>query len=238
MTDAEKQAKILALAQSIYLAKNNKYNDVEGEEETEFVNQTVDWVNQYIEELEEEADWNYVRENNYLFGTATAGVYTVALPATVNRLVVSPYRFLTLSQDGTVIAKFKVVKPNQLLDEGDTEVMDRVTVVGRKIVFSRELTDEEAGAEVRADVVNFIPRMSNTEGSANIEMLDLVKPKQLIILGVAKNATLPDIVQGTISPSLTQKYTDLLNKAVGENNSTSEVDIVPREDFSFIGGVF
>ena len=54
---------ILALAQSIYLAKNNRYNDVEGAEEDEFINQTIDWANQWVEELELEADWNYVHHH-------------------------------------------------------------------------------------------------------------------------------------------------------------------------------
>lgn len=90
-----------------------------------------------------------------------------------------------------------------------------------------------------ADVIDYIPRLeAAVDGQYNADMLDLVTPKQLIILGVAKNATLPDIVQGGISPSLTQKYNDLLQKAILENNKTAEVYTVERESFDFIRGVW
>lgn len=226
---------ILALAQSIYLAKNNRYNDVDGTEQTEFIDQTIDWVNQYIEELEMEADWNYVRTNNYTLGTiATVDSTTFALPDEIQRLVVSPYRDLTISQDGSVVSTFRLVSPDQIADPENPEVLDRATVIGRNVVLSRPLKDTEVGGTVKADVVSFIPRLSRTD----VDMLELVQPKQLIILGVAKNATLPDIVQGGISPSLTQKYADLLEKAVMKNNATSDVNEIPREDFSYVSGVW
>lgn len=225
---------ILKLAQSIYLAKNNKYNDVDGDEQLDFIEQTIDWVNQFIEELEEEADWNYVTSPRMELGTVlSAGTASFALPDDVNRLVVSPYRDLVIKHDGSVVSTFKLVKPNQIADPSDPEVADRATVVGRNVIFSRPFKEHEVGGKVEADAVLYIPRLAHD----NVEMLDLVKPKQLIILGVAKNATLPDIVQGGISPSLTQKYADLLDKALKKNSATSDVSMMPREDFSYIGGV-
>lgn len=233
MTNEER---IEELAQSIYLAKNNRYNDVDdGDEKTEFLNQTMDWVNQFTPELELEADWNYLRENGALLGTvASAGVVTYDLPTTVRKLVVSPYRDLTITQDGAVVATFKLVNANQIADPTNPDVADRATVIGRKVIFSRPLKDTEVGGEVHADVINKMPKLTMDD----VSLLDLVEPLQLIVLGVAKNATLPDIVQGGISPAVTQKYADLLTKAVGENNQTSEAYDILAEDFSFVQGVW
>lgn len=229
------EARITQLAQSIYLAKNNRYNDVDGDELTQFLDITIDWVNQYIEELEMEADWNYVRQNSYLLGTAySANTTSFALPDEINRLVFSPYRDLTIRQDGSTVATFKMVRPSQIANPSDPETGDRATVIGRNVILSRPLNENEIGGTVHADVVEFIPRLTRQD----VRMLDIVTPKQLIVLGVAKNATLPDIVQGGISPSLTQKYADLLRKAVAENDLTSEADSASSEDFSFVRGVW
>ncbi len=234
------RARILALAQSIYLAKNNRYNDVEGTEEDEFIAQSVDWVNQWVDELELEADWNYVRRNRVNLGTINTATQTFALPDDVRTLVVSPYRSLVISQDGAIVSTFTIVAPNQIGSppyEGLTEA--RVTVVGRRLIFSRNLTEEEIGGSVLADIIDYIPRLEAVvDGQYNSEMLDLVAPKQLIVLGVAKNATLPDIVQGGISPSITQKYNDLLQKAILQNNLSADSYIVERDDLSFIQGVW
>lgn len=226
---------ILKLAQSIYLARNNRYNDVDGQEQVDFIDQSIDWINQYKEELEDEADWNFVRVMNHPLGTIPAeGEVTFTLPATINRLVASPYRDLVLKQDGSIIATFRVVNATQIVDPTDHETHDRVTQVGRTVIFSRPFKAHEVGAEVTVDVVNYIPELSRT----NIALINLIKPKTLVILGVAKNATLPDIVQGGISPNLAQKYAEELRKAKEKNDQTSEVYEAPREDFSFVSGVF
>lgn len=226
---------ILKLAQSIYLAKNNRYNDVDGTERDEFIDQTIDWVNQYKEELETETDWNYLRVPDYTLGVIEAvGEQSFVLPNEFQRLVVSPYRDLVLKQDGSTIATFRVVNPNQIVDPEDPETRDRVTLIGRTVVFSRPFREHEVGAEVHVDVVQYIPELSRDD----ISMIAMVKPKILIILGVAKNATLPDIVQGGISPSLGQKYAEELRKAKERNDATSEVYEIPREDFSQYGGVY
>ena len=208
MTNDEK---IEALAQSIYLAKNNRYNDVDSSELTEFLDQSIDWVNQFTQELEYEADWNYLRTNRDLLGTVVdANSTTFNLPAAVRTLVISPYRDLVIMQDGAVVSTFALVHPNQINDPTDYEVHNRATIINRKVILSRPLTDLEVGGEVRADTIAFMPQLSHLD----VSLLDLVQPSQLLVLGVAKNATLPDIVQGGISPSLTQKYADLLQKAI------------------------
>lgn len=229
------QTRILALAQSIALARAGRYRDVEDDELDEFLAQTVDWTNQFIQELEMEADWNYVRENNYGIDISLVeGSSTFFLPIEVQRLVISPDRDLSILQDGSVISTFRLVSPNQISNPSDHYSGDRATLIGRNLVLSRPITESEVGGTLRADVVLYIPRLAMD----NVEMLDLVEPQQLIVLGVAKNWSLPDIVQGGVSPSLTQKYADLLNKSVAKNNETAQAYEASGEDYSYIGGVW
>lgn len=226
---------ITALAQSAYLALTGNYNDVEGTELDEFLAKTIDWYNQLTEEIELEADWVYLRTNDYDFGTVTAAAFqTIELPDEVRKIVVSPYRDLVLTQDGTTIARFKTVNPNQIADPRYPETRDRVTTINRTLVFSRPFTAEEVGASIRADVIAPMPQLALTD----TEVLDLIKPRQLSILGLAKNMTLPDLVRGGTSPSFVQKYNDLLQKAVLENNATAEAYEADRESLSFITGVW
>lgn len=226
---------ITKLAQSIYLAQNGRYNDVEGSDLTDFLNKTIDWVNQFIEELEMETNWNYLRKNNNLIATISdPTIQSYALPTTVRTVVVSPYRDVTIQHDGTTIATFTMVNPDQISDPTDLETHDRATVINSKLILSRQLKSTEVGGEIRADTIDFMPKLSLTDGS----LLSLVKPKQLLVLGVAKNATLPDIIQGGISPSLAQKYKDLLDKAIAANDATAEALEVPSENFGFIRGVY
>lgn len=226
---------ITAVAQSIYLAKNGRYNDVDGTELTDFLTQTIDWINQFKQELELEADWNYLRTNRNLIATISdPAIQTYPLPEGVRTVVVSPYRDVVIENDGTVIAHFTMVSPNQIANPADPYTGDRATVINQSLVLSRPLTDAEVGGELRADTIAHMPLLTMSD----VSLLSLVKPQQLIVLGVAKNATLPDMVQGGISPSLTQKYNDLLQKAVGINNSTSETLDVPTENFGFIRGVW
>lgn len=229
------QERVTQLAQSIYLAKNGRYNDVDGSELTDFLNQTVDWVNQYLEELEYEAEWNYLRTNQQLIASINdLTVQAFDLPEGVRTIVVSPYRDIVIKQDDVTISTFTMVNPNQISDPTYTERQDRATVINRKLVLSRPLKDTELNGDIKADTIAFMPKLALD----NADVLDLVKPQQLIVLGVSKNATLPDIVQGGISPSLTQKYNDLLQKAIGINGQTAEVLDMPSENFGWVRGVW
>lgn len=226
---------LTALAQSIYLVMYNRYNDVEGDELTSFIAKTVDWVNQFTPELELEADWNYLRTNGNLIATIyDKSVQAYELPEEVRTVVVSPYRDVTISFDGAVVSTFTMVSPSNIADPTNPETQDRATVINRQLILSRPLTDSELGGELRCDTINFMPQLTTTD----TELLSLVQPKQLIVLGVAKNSTLPDIVQGTISASIAQKYGDLLKKAVSANNETASFVEAPREDLSYIRGVY
>lgn len=226
---------ITALAQSIYLAQNGRHNDVDGSDLTDFQNKTIDWVNQFAEELEMEADWNYLRKNDNLIATiADTSTQSFSLPTGVRTVVVSPYRDVTIKHDGATVATFTMVDPNQIADPTDPETHDRATVINGKLILSRAPKATEVGGEIHADTIDFMPQLTTTDAT----LISLVQPRQLLVLGVAKNATLPDIIQGGISPSLAQKYKDLLDKAVALNNASAEAFEVPAEDFSFIRGAY
>lgn len=226
---------LTALAQSVYLVMYNRYNDVEGQELTDFITKTIDWVNQFTPELELEADWNYLRTNSNLISTVfDTTTQSFDLPEEVRTVVYSPYRDVTLSFDGSVVSTFKMVSPSFISDPSNPETEDRATVINRKLVLSRPLNSTELGGELRCDTIDFMPKLTMTD----TDLLSLVQPQQLIVLGVAKNSTLPDIVQGGISPSIAQKYGDLLKKAVAANNETATAMEAPREDFSWIRGVY
>ncbi len=226
---------ITAVSQSIYLAKNGRYNDVEGTELAAFLAETIDWINQFTQELELEADWNYLRINDNVIdtvGDTTTKVFE--LPDDVRTVVVSPYRDVSIVVDNIVISTFAMVNPNQIYNPTENSTEDRATVVNRELILSREPTEQEIGGEIRADTITMMPTLTIDDS----EVINLIDPQALIILGVAKNATLPDIVQGGISPSMTQKYNDLLKKAVMINNQTSESLDMPSEDFGYIRGIW
>lgn len=240
MTDEQKMK---ALAQSVTLAMTGKHMDTEdldSEEGAQFLIELVDWVNQLIDELELEADWNFVTELNKVIGTVSGITQTLPLPAGARKLAVREHRPLHIKQDGTPVSTWDVVRPAMITSSRDGyPLRDRVTFVGKNIVFSRDLNDGELNGEVVADVINKIPRLVYSEGGLdnNLDVLDLIEPRQLLVFGVAKNATLPDFVRGKISPSLVQKYADVLGKAVAENEATGTGDTYESEDLNY-GGTY
>ena len=231
MTPSERLEKF---AQSVYLTKNNRYFDDIGEDDGQvYIAQTVDWTNLLLDELEREADWNCVRTYDQDLGEVLTAGQTFPLPAGVRKLVVDEDRPLVIMHDGAVVSHWDVVDANQITRRNNSPTRDRVTVVKKTIIFSRPLKDYEIGGHVFADTIEPLPRIRDT----NVDLFDTFPNSQLIILGVAKNATLPDIVQGGLSPSYVQKYADLLEKEVMENNASSTSDEVVRDDFGYIGGI-
>lgn len=231
--------RIQELAQDIYLARHSGKNDVEGEDLTDFLDQTIASVNQFIPEIEKEADWNFVRTNDDTsLGRVTRGTtISYPLPSSVRKLVINSHRDLTIRQDGSIVATFKLVSPNQAGDPNDYDTRNRATVLRRKIIFSRSLTDGEVGGTIVADTIAFIPRLSLKDVSL-LDMLDENPDiRQLFVLGVAKNQILPDIVQGGLTPAYTTKYTSLLRQCVAENNASSDAEDADRESFAWVGGV-
>lgn len=235
-------------AQSVYLVlKNRYYDDITSDDGNTFVLQIADFINQYLDELETEVgpdgepvDWRFARSNGVSLGTATAGDAAIDFDTTAYfNLIAEENRYVQITQDGTVIANFAVVDPGQIANSGITE--DMCAQIGSQIVFSRVFTAEEDGGTITGDVTTPIPRVAaSVSGSSitctNAKALALVKPKQLLILGVAKNSSLPDLVRGKLSPSYVQKYNDLLQNAIARNMATGSSDTVVQEDFGYIAG--
>lgn len=229
-------------AQKVYLTiKNRRYDDIEGEDGQEFISQIIDWGNQAIDEIELATDasgrpvvWNWLRQNNYDLGSATEGESTISLGSTIKSLVRTPHRYVEITVDDKVVSRWSVVNPNQLSSKPEQIRQDMVAKVGRDLIFSRAFTANEDGGSITGDVVIRAPRLSET----NQKILTLIEPLQLLTLGVAKNCTLPDIVQGGLSPSFVQKYNDVLQSAILDNAASSQPDYIEREDFSSVGGVW
>lgn len=227
------EVRLLELAQRIYRTMNKTSNqNITGSDLDVFLEDTIGWVNDFIPELEAEAYWNFSRSNDAVIGAVTDS-YAYDLPEDTRTLVIDPRRNLTLQHDGIVVSSFKMVDPNQINDPNDTDVVDRATVVGRRILLSRAPREEEEGADIVADKIDYIPRLSRED----VDLIDTVNPLQLVVLGVAKNWILPDKVSGGLSQSFTQKYAELLRLCKEENDKTSESSIAQRESFGWVGGV-
>lgn len=240
-------AQIQAFAQSVYLVIKNRYfDDITGADGIVFVQQVVDWANQFLDELEMETnpdgtpiDWLWNRQLGYTLGSATEGAASITAPTAILSLIAAEHRYVQVLQGSTVISNWAVVSPNQISSQSDRITEDMVTFVGGKLAFSRAFRDTENGGTIIGDVTLPVPRLAvNAQGEAiNVKAFSVVKPKQLMILGVAKNATLPDIVQGGLSPSYAQKYGDLLAGAIARNAATGYSDLVTRDDLGYIGGI-
>lgn len=235
MTDEQK---LKAFAQSVILAMTAKHmdqEDLDGEEGTQWIKELIDWTNQYVSgELELADDWNDVRENNAVIGTVAAPADTFTLPEGARKLAVNEHRPLKILQDGSPISIWDVVKPSMITASRDEwPIRERVSYVRRQVIFSRSLNENEIGGQVVADILHHFPVLAND----NTELLDY-DLRSLIVLGVAKNATLPDFVRGGISPSLGQKYADMLETAMEENWATAASDYYEGDNFSQIRGVY
>lgn len=230
----EEQA-ILKLAQQIYLTQNGVYNDVDGDEEQDFIDMSIDWINTFYPELEVEADWTWLRENDRLLATPTSVAPVIYLDPDIQRLAYSQMRDVTIRDavTGDIISTWALVGPNQVYNPGISDNPNRIAVTSRRLMFSRALTPEEVNNNIYADVIGYIQHLTRTD----ISSLDIVRPQQLIVLGVAKNQVLPDVVNGTLTPNYTQKYADLLKKAKDLDGQTTQHVVIDR-DLSHIRGVF
>lgn len=236
------KAQLQAFAQSIYLTIKNRYfDDIEGEDGVVFVNQMIDWTNMFLDELENETDttggmvdWWFSREAAFPLGTATEGEASVPVPTSVDRLITDEQRYVLIQQGDSTVSRWAVVHPRDITNRSNRVTEDMCAVVGTSLVFSRAFNDTEGNGSVVGDVITRLPRLSTT----NVKVLSIVRPKQLLILGVAKNATLPDIVQGKLSPSYAQKFSDLLQGAIARSNATSVAAQASRESFSDVRGIY
>lgn len=246
------KAQLTAFAQQVYLViKNRRFDDVDSEDGQQWLADNADWINMFIDELESEVDnegqpvdWKFSRALAFELGTATEGGASIDVPSGMNFLIADENRYVQVLQDGSAVSNWAVVDPKQITNKTDRVTEDMCAQVGDSIVFSRVFKESEAGGTIVGDVTVPIPRVvvkMSADASVltvtNVKVLSLVVPTLLLTLGVAKNATLPDIVQGSLSPNYAQKYTTLLNNAILRNNASSQADTVVRENYSGIGMV-
>lgn len=228
---------IRQLAQDTYFIINDVENDDEGDDLLEFENNFIRGFNLWLDEYEEEAYWNRVRVNDFVLATiSNTTTFSFDLSDEYRSPVFSPNLYLKfVTEDGTVIAKFKLVNPNQRVVDDDIYHADRATFVDEnKIVLSRAPREEEVGARIILDVVKRFPKLARNDDSA----ISLVFSKNLAALGVAKNKTLADVTKVSLSPSFAQKYNNELNKALAANLASNEIDDMRGDDYSNIGGIW
>jgi len=238
---------IQAFTQEVNLTIYNRLIvDIGEADGQEAVAKTTIWLNLFLDELAFEknpddtpVNWLFLRKNDTEIGEIDEATDTFDLPRDALRLVSEEDRPLYITQDGTVISTWDVVEPDQLTSRNDYINRDnRVSYVGEQIVFSRPLNDTEIGGTIFADVVNKFPQLVSTSGSENVDLFKLPIPRQLLVLGTAKNASLPDIVQGGLSPSYAQKYDNLLEGVKAANMQSAAANQVVVEDYSDITGVY
>lgn len=243
-------------ANQVYLTKFNRF--IDGVDTTATtptdadalieIQKVIMWANLWADELELERDyegrpmdWRFLRDNDVDCGTIASvnntGASAIPVPTGYRRLVYRANRPLTIMQDTARISTWKVVDPNQQTKRDDTWTGPRVTSLNGKFIFSRLFNTGEVAGHIIADLIKPVTRMSYVPGvSVNVDMLKTIPHQQLVVLGVAKNATLPGIVEGGLTPSLTQKYADLMDgaKAASANTSIAD-DAWDEEDFGYIG---
>lgn len=226
-------ARVIDFVKQVVLAQTGSADISTGATQDQIIEEVIMWTNQFLPELETETDWNFSRANDVKLATATnASSYTLS-DDDIRKLVANEYRPICIRQDGSVVATFKVVNPNNLADPSDYSTDDRAMLANGTLILSRPLTSYEAGGDITGDVIYKLPPLTANDPT----LLDTVIPAQLLVLGVVKNRVLPDQVQGSTTPSFVQKYNALLDQCKKENGATSAVFAQPSDNLSFIGGV-
>jgi hypothetical protein len=233
---------ITALAQSVYLRiKNRQYDDITGTDGQTFIANIIDFGNGFIDELENEVnadgqpiDWKVCETLGATLGTATLNSASISFPSTYLNLVAEEQRYVQILQDGTPVSNWLVVAPNDITSQKQRYTEDMVCLTGlNTLTFSRQFNAQEDQGTIVGDVTIPFPRMSLT----NAKIFNYIKPRELLVLGIAKNSSLPDIVQGSLSPSFVQKYDDLLSNMIARNNSSGAADQADMDDYGYIQGI-
>lgn len=235
---------ITEYAQDQYFTVNGAENDDTGSDLTSFQNNYIRAFNLWLDEYETEDYWNVARVNDYELATiANTTTYSFALPSTYRTPIFQKNKYLKfVLDDGTVIAKFKMVNPNQRQDDDELWRKDRATFIptggisigGGTVVLSRPPTEEEVGANIVLDVVKVFPRLTRDDDT----VLSWIYSKEIATLGISKNVSLSDVTKVSLSPSFAQKYNNELNKAVNANMASNEIDTMDTDDYSNISGIY
>ena len=230
-------------AQDIYLIlKNRFYDDIEGDDGQIFVQQILSWTNMFLDEIETAVDpdtkmpvdWWFSRSNGVTLGTAVEGAATISAPSSMLRLIADDQRYVQITQDGTPVSNWAVVNIADITNKTDRIVQDMCAMVGTTIVFSRPFKDTEKNGKIIGDIITNLPRLTLT----NTAVLTQVKPQLLLKLGVAKNAVLPDIVQGGLTPTYSQRFDNLLAAAILRSKTTSMAHQNARQSFMDVKGIY
>jgi len=105
---------IRKLAQKTYYTINGSVNDDTGTDLIEFEDNFILGFNLWKEEYQAEAYWNILRVNDYVLATiANTTTYSWELPDDYRTPVIDMNKELKFVSDGVVIARFKMVDPNQ-----------------------------------------------------------------------------------------------------------------------------
>jgi hypothetical protein len=249
-------AQLQAFAQSVYkMIKNRYYDDLTSADGQVFLQEVVDWANEFIDELEFEInsdgdpiDWIWVRQLGVTLGTASTGADSISFDTTTyNNLITSTERFVQILSpiDGvTPIANFTVVAPNDQSNDSRRNTFDSCTVVGGVIEFSRPFTTTENNGVIIGDATTYLPRIQFTLNSTtgqiqatNVAAFSTIRPLTLLKLGTVKNAILPDIVMGNLWPNYVSKYNDLLTNAINRSEASAVAPTADYDDFSVVHGV-
>lgn len=232
---------ITQLAQDQYFTVNGAENDDTDDDLIVFQNNFIRAFNIWLREYETEAYWNVARVNDFELATiADTSTYSFDLPVDYRTPIFDQNKYVKFVNDGTTIASFKLVNPNQRQSDDDLTKPDRASFIpngsggGGKLVLSRAPKAEEVGSKIVLDVVKRFPDLTRSDDT----VLSWIYNKTVAILGVSKNTTLSDLTKVSLSPTFTQQYTNELNKALNINISSNEIDDMRGEDFSNIGGIW
>lgn len=227
---------ITNLAQDVYYSINGNEFAAAPEQLVKLQNNFIRAANLFLDELDSEAYWSKLRDNDYELHTiVNTSDYSFELPDEYRSPVFNEYKEVKFVKDGIIIARFKLVDNSQV--HNDTTYEDnhnRASFLGRNIILSRPPKEEELTAKIVLDVVRYFPKFTREDS----DVIPLLPTKQLLVLGVAKNQTLASITKRALAPTFTQKYGDELEKQVRENNKTNEVYDMQGTGYADIGGIW
>lgn len=252
-------AQLQAFAQSVYLMiKDRYYGNLSSPDGQTFLNQIVDWTNMFVDELQymtnsdgSPIDWIWSRLPMQNLGTAVYNSQPnpprglVSWNSTLYfSLCTGDERFVQIiDANNNVLSQFTVVNADEVSNDNSRNNENRCCLVNGNILFSRPFTQAENGCSIYGDVTGYLPPLTTTlNGSgqivaSNVQIFSTVKPLTLLKLGVVKNAILPDIVKGGLTPAYNKKYNDLLTNAINRSTQSTISPTADVDDYTSVRGV-